>query len=122
MFQYTRTHLPCRYRALLAVFYQCLNREVILPIRPCFKGPLADGAIERGIPVSTVRKGAQGIAFLGPATFMAAACFGDDLYQTVGLLTVGLSLAGTDGYCSPRHRMPSNSRTEGLNALLLATS
>jgi cyanate permease len=35
-----------------------------------FVGPLADGAIERGVPVVTVRKTAQCIAFLGPATFM----------------------------------------------------
>ena len=35
-----------------------------------FVGPLADNAIERGVEVSTVRKGAQAVAFLGPASFM----------------------------------------------------
>ena len=35
-----------------------------------FVGPLADNAIERGVGVSTVRKGAQAVAFLGPASFM----------------------------------------------------
>ena len=74
-----------------------------------FVGPLADNAIARGVEVSTVRKGAQAIAFLGPATFMAAACFADNPVATVGLLTVGLSLASFSYaglYCNHQDMSP----------------
>lgn len=74
-----------------------------------FVGPLADSAIERGVAVSTVRKSAQAVAFLGPASFMTAACFADNPVATVGLLTVGLSLASFSYaglYCNHQDMSP----------------
>ena len=74
-----------------------------------FVGPLADSAIEKGYKVSVVRKSAQSIAFLGPASFMAAACVADNPVATVGLLTVGLSLASFSYaglYCNHQDMSP----------------
>jgi ACS family sodium-dependent inorganic phosphate cotransporter len=70
-------------------------------------GTAGDGLMKRGVPVRTVRKLAQGIAFLVPTAFLTATLFmpenatGSGL--TVGCITIALgvssfSLAGL--YCS----------------------
>ena len=72
-------------------------------------GPLADNLLERGWEVSRVRKTAQAIAFLGPASAMTAAAAIDDPTLTVGLLTVGLSLASFSYaglYCNHQDMSP----------------
>ena len=75
-------------------------------------GPLADDALKKGIPVTTVRKVAQIVALCGPATFMAlASIFGDDDsgLVTVFLLTIGLSLSSFSYaglYCNHQDMSP----------------
>ena len=65
----------CRYHRELEVNLTNASLFTLLPplaniVVASFVGPLADNAIERGVGVSTVRKGAQAVAFLGPASFM----------------------------------------------------
>ena len=50
----------------------------------CHAGPLADGLIEKGMPVARVRKIAQATAFLGPTACLTAAAVCDDGPATVG--------------------------------------
>ena len=72
-------------------------------------GPLADNLLERGWEVSRVRKTAQAIAFLGPASAMTGAAAIDDPTLTVGLLTVGFSLASFSYaglYCNHQDMSP----------------
>ena len=72
-------------------------------------GPLADNLLEKGWEVSRVRKTAQTIAFLGPATAMVAAAAVDDPRLTVGFLTCGLSLASFSYaglYCNHQDMSP----------------
>ena len=47
-------------------------------------GPTADALIEAGWPVARVRKAAQLVAFLGPASCLIAAIATDDGIATVG--------------------------------------
>ncbi|PSC76363.1 putative anion transporter chloroplastic isoform X1 [Micractinium conductrix] len=56
-------------------------------------GPSADALIARGVPVETVRKAAQCIAFLGPAACLFAACFIEGGSLSVVLVTLSLGLA-----------------------------
>lgn len=39
---------------------------------PMQVGPVADGMVDRGVPLTRVRKICQGVAFLGPAACMVA--------------------------------------------------
>ena len=48
-------------------------------------GPVADGMVDRGIPITTVRKLCQGIAFVGPALCMVG----------VGILTPAAAAVGS---------------------------
>ena len=50
----------------------------------CVAGPAADALIENGWPVGRVRKLAQLVAFLGPASCLLLAMALDDGYITVG--------------------------------------
>lgn len=50
----------------------------------CIAGPTADSLIEAGWSVAHVRKAAQLVAFLGPASCLLAAMAIDDGYITVG--------------------------------------
>ncbi|KAK9791572.1 hypothetical protein WJX73_008883 [Symbiochloris irregularis] len=74
-------------------------------------GPAADSLIEAGWEVERVRKLAQLVAFMGPATCLLTAMAIDDGYVTVGLITAALGLASfslAGLYCnhadlSPKH-------------------
>ncbi|KAL4855360.1 putative anion transporter 6 [Chlorella vulgaris] len=56
-------------------------------------GPSADALIARGVPVVTVRKAAQSIAFLGPAACLLAASQLEGSLASVALVTMSLGLA-----------------------------
>lgn len=55
-------------------------------------GPLADGAIERGMDVGTVRKLAQSAAFLGPAAGLIIACMTAEHNGAMSVACITLSL------------------------------
>ena len=54
--------------------------------------PLADGLIERGVRITTVRKVMQSIAFLSPAACMLACILSEDKQLSTWLLPLGLGL------------------------------
>ncbi|KAI7838246.1 hypothetical protein COHA_007991 [Chlorella ohadii] len=56
-------------------------------------GPSADALISRGVPVETVRKASQCLAFLGPAACLTAASFMESGPASVALVTLALGLA-----------------------------
>lgn len=56
-------------------------------------GPSADALIARGVPVVTVRKTAQCLAFLGPAACLLAASMSEGGPLSVGLVALSLGLA-----------------------------
>jgi ACS family sodium-dependent inorganic phosphate cotransporter len=56
-------------------------------------GPSADALISRGVPVETVRKASQCLAFLGPAACLGAASFMESGPASVALVTLALGLA-----------------------------
>lgn len=56
-------------------------------------GPTADGLIERGVDVGSVRKLSQCAAFLGPAACLLLACGVENGPGTVALVTLSLGLA-----------------------------
>lgn len=56
-------------------------------------GPSADALISRGVPVETVRKASQCLAFLGPAACLGAASFMESGPASVALVTMALGLA-----------------------------
>ncbi|KAG2487853.1 hypothetical protein HYH03_013570 [Edaphochlamys debaryana] len=73
---------------------------------------IADNLISRGVPLSAVRKGAQGTAFLLPSLLLLAACHpavGDSPVATVAAITLSLgvssaSLAGL--FCTHQDMSP----------------
>jgi ACS family sodium-dependent inorganic phosphate cotransporter len=118
-FHYTMlAWLPTYFTSTLSVDLMHAAQTALLPplagvAASSVAGPAADALVARGVPVSTVRKLAQGTAFLVPtACLLAAAQPHEDSSVTVALITAALgissfSLAGL--YCTHQDLSPKYS-------------
>jgi len=118
-FHYTMlAWLPTYFTDMLSVDLMHAAQTALLPplagiAASATAGPAADALIARGVPVPTVRKLAQSIAFLVPtACLLAAANPDQDSNVTVALITAALgissfSLAGL--YCTHQDLSPKYS-------------
>ncbi|MEW5305543.1 MAG: hypothetical protein WDW36_008077 [Sanguina aurantia] len=128
-FHYTMmAWLPTYFVDTLSVDLMHASQTALLPplaaiAASAVAGSLADTLISKGLAVGTVRKLAQGLAFLGPCTCLLAACYSEDSNVTVAAITAALgvssfSLAGlycTHGDMSPQYAsiMLSITKTPG---------
>jgi len=117
-FHYTMlAWLPSYFTSTLNVDLMHAAQTALLPpvagiVASAVAGPLADGLIERGVPLPVVRKGIQGLSFVGPLACLYACCSPDIstspdvmvLLITVALGVSSLSLAGL--YCTHQDMSP----------------
>lgn len=89
--------LPTFYKDSLKVDLQGAAHLALLPpiagiAVSLVAAPLADGLIEKGVSITTVRKLMQSVAFLSPAACMLACIFSEDKQLSTWLLPLGLGL------------------------------
>ncbi len=110
--------LPTYFVDTLSVDLMHASQTALLPplagiAASAVAGPLADILIDRGMPTATVRKLAQGTAFLVPSALLLATCFeqvSSNSTLTIACITLALgmssfSLAGL--YCTHQVRSTS---------------
>jgi ACS family sodium-dependent inorganic phosphate cotransporter len=99
-FHYTMlAWLPTYFTDTLSVDLMHAAQTALLPplagiAASSVAGPAADALVGAGWRIATVRKLAQGVAFLAPTACLAVACVpSDDHWRNVGLITAALGLS-----------------------------